>query len=90
MKKLLLIIVALMLAGCVAVPVYDGGYNYPYSGYYGPYPYPYPYVYGGPDVTFFVSGFHGGRGFHRSHVFHGGGRGFSGVRGGGHFGGGRR
>jgi hypothetical protein len=85
MKKLLLVIVALMLAGCVAVPVYDDGYYYPSYGYYGPYPYPYGFV--GPDVTFFVSGFHGGHGFRGGHGFHGGGHGF---RGGGHFGGGRR
>jgi hypothetical protein len=56
MKKfLILTIVSLMVAGCVAVPVYDSGYYYPY---YGPYPY-----YAGPEVSIFVPGFHGGHGF---------------------------
>ena len=63
MKKLLvLVLVSLMLAGCVAVPVYDSGY---YSYY--PYPYyrPYPYAYWGPEVSvFFGPSFHGGHGHH--------------------------
>jgi hypothetical protein len=75
MKILLLIFVALMLAGCVAFPVYDDGYSYPDYG-------PYPYGYAGPNVSLFVSSFHGG-----GHGFHGGGHGF---HGGGHWGGGRR
>ena len=74
MKKLLfLTIVSLMLAGCVAVPVYDSGY-YPY---YGPYPYPYSYV--GPEVSVFFPVFHGGHGFGGGHGFHGG-NGFHGGR----------
>jgi len=99
MKKLLfLTIVSLMMAGCVAVPVYDNGY-YPY---YGPYPYPYAFV--GPEVSVFVPVFHGGHRFHVGHEFRGGhtirgghairgGDGFRGgnaVRGGGGFRGGRR
>lgn len=85
MKKLLLICVALLLAGCVAVPAYDDGYYYPAYG-------PYPYDYWGPDV-FIVSGFHGhrfhDRGFHRG-GFHGGGFRGGSIRGGGFRGGGRR
>jgi hypothetical protein len=82
MKKLLLISVAFMLAGCVAYPVYDEGYYYPDYG-------PYPYGYVRPDVNVFVSGFHGGHGFHGGAMvfivvvglpvvvgFHGGGHGF--------------
>ena len=62
MKKLLaLLLVALTLAGCVAVPVYDSGYYYPYYG-------PYPYVYWGPEVSvFFAPG-------HQGHHHHGGRR----------------
>lgn len=84
MKLLFLTIVSLMLAGCVAVPVYDSGY-YPYYG-------PYSYGYFGPDISVFVPvfpgghGFHGGRGFRGGHDFRGGG----GFRSGGSFRGGRR
>lgn len=67
MKTLLLICVAFMLTGCVAIPVYDYGYYYPDYG-------PYPYVHVRPDINLFL-GFHGG------HVFRGGGHG--GGRGGG-------
>jgi len=85
-KKLLLMTIAsLLLAGCVAVPVYDNGY-YPYHdpyayGYYGPYSYGYVW----PEVSVFVPL------FPETHVFHGG-HGFSGGRGfgGGGFRGGRR
>ncbi len=73
-RILVLIIVSLMLTGCVAVPVYDNGYYYPYPyyGYYGPYPYVY-----GPEVSvFFGSGFHdhgfNHHGFVGGHGFHGG------------------
>ncbi len=67
MKKLLFpIIVFLILTGCVAVPVYDGGY-YPYNG-------PYHYYYSGPEVSIFVPGFYGGHGFHGGHGFRGGRR----------------
>jgi hypothetical protein len=77
MKRLLfLILVSLMVAGCVAVPVYDEGYYYPYYG-------PYPYYYMGPEVSVFVPVFHDGFG---SHGFRGGG----GFRGGHGFRGGRR
>lgn len=78
MKKLLfLTIVALMLTGCVAVPMYDNGYYYPY---YGPYPY-----FAGPEISVFVPVFHGRHVFHGGHGFHGGegfrgGRGFRGSR----------
>ena len=79
MKRLLLISVALMMTGCVAVPVYESGYYYPY--YYGPYPYGYP----GPEVNVFVSGFHGRHFFHDSgRGFHDGGGGFHGGGGGSH------
>jgi len=57
---LVLIIVSLMVTGCVAIPVYDEGYYYPYYG-----PYPYGYVW--PEVSVFVSGSHGGHGFHGGH-----------------------
>jgi hypothetical protein len=92
MKRLLLISVALMLAGCVAYPVYNDGYYYPDYG-------PYPYGYVGPNVSLYVSNFHGGHGFHGgSHGFHGGSHGFHGgshgFHGGSHgfgqWGGGRR
>lgn len=80
MKKLLLICAALMLAGCVAYPVYDDGYYYPYPyGYYG---YGY-YGFVEPDVHIFVSGGyagHGFRGFHGSHGFYGSGHGRGGRR----------
>lgn len=67
MKKLLfLIVVALMMTGCVAVPVYDSGY-YPYYG-------PYSYRYAGPEIRFFVPFVHGGYGFHGGHGSHGGRR----------------
>ncbi|HET6419198.1 MAG TPA: hypothetical protein VFG19_03520 [Geobacteraceae bacterium] len=80
MKKLLLIFVALMLAGCIAYPVYDDEYYYPDYG-------PYPYGYAGPDVNIFVSSFHGGHHFHgHVHSFHGA----HGFHGGGHWAGGRR
>lgn len=50
MKKFVaLILIALTLSGCVAVPVYDGGYYYA----------PYPYIYWGPEVSVFFSGGHG-------------------------------
>ena len=63
-----------MLAGCVAVPVYDYGYYYPDYGAY-------PYAYVGPNMNFYVSGFHDGYGY----------RGGSyGYRGGRYWGGGRR
>jgi len=66
MKKLLLVLIALLLSGCVVYPGYDYGYND--SGYY-PYGYgSYPYVYGGPSVSLFFSDSHGGHGFH--HGFH--------------------
>lgn len=78
MKKLLfMIIVALMVTGCVAVPVYESGY-YPY---YGPYPY-----YVGPELSVFIPVFHGGHSFHDGHSFRGG----HGFRGGHSFRGGRR
>ena len=75
MKRFLMLIsVSLMLTGCVAYPAYDSGYDYPGYG---------PYGYVSPDVNFFVSGFHGGHGFHGGgHGFHGGGHGF---HGGGHW-----
>lgn len=60
MKTLIITLLALMLTGCVAYPVYDYGY-YPYYG-------PYPYSYVGPNIHFFYSDFYGG------HRFHGGGR----------------
>lgn len=63
---------AVMLSGCIAVPVYDSGYYYPYYA-------PYHYFYAGPEVSIFVPGFHGGAGFHRGPVFEGG-RGFHGGR----------
>lgn len=67
MKKLLiLIIVSQILAGCIAVPVYDSGY-YPYNG-------PYHYYYTGPGVSVFVPGFYGGYRFHGGHGFRGGRR----------------
>jgi hypothetical protein len=78
MKRLLMLIaVSLMLAGCVAFPAYDSGYDY--SGYdnpgYG------PYGYASPNVNLFVSGFHGGHGFRgEGHDFQGGGHGFHGGR----------
>ena len=81
MKKLLLIGVVLMLAGCMAIPVYDDGYYYSGCG-------PYSCPYAGPDVDLFISGFYGGHHFHGGgHGFHSGGHGF---HGGGHGGGGRR
>jgi len=80
MKRLLLLSAALMLAGCVAFPVYDDAYYHPYYG-------PYPYGYVGSHVNIFVPGFHGGHGFRGGHGFHGGGHG---LHGGGHWGGGRR
>lgn len=76
MKKLLLVLALLMLSGCVAVPVYDNGYYSPYYGYYGPY----PYLYGGTDVTFFISGSHGGHHFRGGHVIHGSRHDFRGGR----------
>ncbi len=89
MKKLLLILVAFMLAGCVAYPLYDDGYYYPSYG-------PYPYGYWGSDVSIFVSDFHGGHGYHRGgnyyggHGYYGGGgyRGGGSYHGGGYHGGG--
>lgn len=75
MKKLLFMIFAsLMLSGCVAVPVYDSGYYYPFYV-------PYSYFYAGPEISVFVPGFRGGH----SHDFRGGdfrgGRGSHGGRG---------
>lgn len=65
MKSLLLLaVVSLAVAGCVAVPVYDGGY-YPYYG-------PYPYAYVGSETHIFVPVIHGGHGFRGGHGFHGG------------------
>lgn len=70
MKKILyLTIVSLMLTGCVAVPVYDSGYYYPYQR-----PYASPYLYVGPDITVFVPGVHFGHGYYGSYGFHGGRR----------------
>jgi hypothetical protein len=71
MKKLFLLLVAFMLAGCVAYPAYYDDNYYPYYGS------SYPYGYWGPDVDIFVAGGHGGhgfygrRGFHGDHDFHG-------------------
>jgi hypothetical protein len=68
MKKLLLISIGLLMAGCVVVPVSDYGYYYP--NYV-----PYPYSFAGPEVNFFFPGFHGGHSFRGGgHGFHGGGR----------------
>ncbi len=68
MKMLLfLTMVSLTLAGCVAVPVYDGGYPY-----YAPYPYPSAYVYGGPEVRIHAPVFHGYYRFDNWYGFHGG------------------
>lgn len=67
MKTLLILIsISFMVAGCVAVPVYDSGYYGPaYYGpaYYAPYPYPYPY-YLAPEISVVVPVFRGGHGFH--------------------------
>jgi len=85
MKRLLfLTIVSLVLAGCVAFPVYDSGYYYPY--YYAPYPY-----YAGPEISVFVPLRHGGHAFHGGHGFRGGDsfRGSGGFRGGDGFRGGQ-
>jgi len=72
MKKMLLLISLLtMLSGCIAVPVYDTGYNYPYYGSY-------PYGYVGPNVDLFLSGGYYGHGYH-----HGGGHWGGGHWGGG-------
>ena len=80
MKKLLLIFVALMLAGCVAFPVNDYGYNYPYYGsYYWPYYGSYPFGYVRSDINFFYPGFYGGNVFRGDgHNFRGGDHGFRG------------
>jgi len=87
MKKLLLVLIGLMLAGCVAVPVYDYGY---YSPHYGPY----PYAYAGPDVNVYFPGYYGGHVFRGGHGYYRGDFGFRGgdfgSRGGGFRGGGRR
>ncbi|MGO4155367.1 hypothetical protein [Cupriavidus sp. YAF13] len=99
--KILTIGAAMALAGCAAVPAYDGyGYGYPaedtypYGAYYPAYPYgPYydygwwPRFYGGGAV-FFHGGGHGGDGRH-GHGGHGGhGEGHGEGHGGGHEGGG--
>lgn len=88
MKKLLLVFVLIMLAGCVAFPGYDDGYYYPYGTY--------PYGYVGSNVNLFVSNFNGRHHFHDGgHDFRGGaGHGFHGggghnFQGSGHWGGGR-
>jgi hypothetical protein len=74
MKKLLLLIsVTLILTGCVAVPVYDSGYNPDYG--------PYPYGYVAPSVSFSFSNFHGGGGHDGGHGFRGGGHGHGGGHG---------
>ena len=86
MKRLLfLIIFSLILTGCVAFPVYDSGYYYPYYA-------PYSYGYVGSEVSVFVPVFHGRHSFHGGHGFRGG-HSFSGghdFRGGQSFRGGRR
>jgi len=77
MKKLLFLIsLTIALAGCVALPVYDSGYDYPYYDSY-------PYGYAGPNVNLFLSGGYYG------HGHGGGGHWGGGHRGGGHWGGGR-
>ena len=68
MKKLLLVLsAAIIVAGCVAYPAYDGRYYYPYYGYY-------PYGYGEPGIGVFISGAHERYYFHGGdHYFYGGG-----------------
>ena len=66
-RTLFLIVVSLLLTGCVAFPVYDDGYDYPY---YSPHPYGYGYV--NPGVNVFFSGGHGGHSFHGGRGSHGG------------------
>ena len=66
MKKLIIMFIVILLAGCVPYPAYfDCYYPYPY-GYYG---------YAEPNVTVFLGGygFHDIHGFHGFHGFHGGG-----------------
>jgi hypothetical protein len=73
MKRLVLILAAAGLGGCVGYVPYNAGYGYgygdgPYYGpYYGPsYGYYGYYGYGGPDVVVAPRfGFHAHRGFHR-------------------------
>jgi hypothetical protein len=80
MKKFMLLISLItLLSGCVAVPVYDSGYDYPYYDSY-------PYGYVGPNVNLFFTNGHYGHGFNHGGGFHHGGGGF---HGGGHWGGGR-
>ena len=80
MKKLFFAVLCFALAGCVAIPVDDSGYYYPYYGYYSYYG-PYSYGYLGPDVNIFYSGFYGGHGYRDRDDFRGGGHDvFRGVR----------